>query len=138
MCECCQTDPIGTPEAEAPHPLDEPQFVSSPTGNSDPDTIALGSRHCSSHSAGASPLDPLPCSGVHVVNPPERGIQGQRNRQLRFAVIPEASPTEDAKPRHRREPTPWNSPQEEVSDEDMFYLPPQEQYDEHLNWYAPI
>ena len=74
---------------------------------------------------------------MHVVDPPERHIQGQHNRQLRFAIIPEVSPTEDAKPHLRREPTPWNSPQEEASDEDNFYLPPQEKYDEDLNWYAP-
>ena len=52
------------------------------------------------------------------------------------------SPTEDARPRLRREQTPWSSPQEEeISDEDICYLPPQvaeEQHDEHLKWYAPI
>ena len=76
-----------------------------------------------------------------MVSPPERRIRGQHNRQLRFAVIPEVSPSGDARPRLRREPTPWNSPQEDVSDEDVFYLPPpvaEEQRDEHLNWYAQI
>ena len=39
MRECPQTDPIdiGTPEAEAPHPLDKPQCILSPTGNNEPD-----------------------------------------------------------------------------------------------------
>ena len=75
-----------------------------------------------------------------MVNPPERRVQGQHNRQLCFAVIPEEPPTDDARPCLRREPTPWNSPEEELSDEDISYLPQvaKEQYDEHLNWYAPI
>ena len=141
MRECRQTDLVSIPEAEGSHPADKTQFISSLIGDNDPHTIASGSQLHSSHSAGASPPVPLLCSRVRMVNPPERRIQGQHNRQLRFALIPDESLNEDARPRLRREPTPWNSPQEEVSDEDIFYLPPQvaeEQYDEQLDWYAPI
>ena len=138
MREYCQTDPIDTPKAEAPHSLDKPPFVPSLTGNNDPDTIASASQPCSSHSAGASPPVPLPCSRVHAIGPPRRRIQGEHHSQLRFAVM---STTEDARPRLRREQTPWSSPQEEeISDEDICYLPQvaEEQHDEHLKWYAPI
>ena len=141
MGECRQTDLIRIPEAEAPHSVDRIQPISSLIGDNGPHTIASGSQLHSSHNAGALPPVPLLCSRVHMANPPERRVQGQHNRQLRFAVIPEEESTEDARPRLRREPTPWNSPEDELSDEDISYLPPQvteEQYDEHLSWYAPI
>ena len=143
MRDCRQTDPISIPEAKVAHCLEEPQFVSSLTGNNHPDTITSG---YSSYRTGASPPVPLPCSRVHVVEPPKRCIRAQHKRQLRFTVIPEVSPTEGARLRPRREQTPWSSPQEEEeSDEDIIYLPQvaevdqeREQCDEPLNWYAPI
>ena len=171
MRECRQTHPPDVPETQEPQPLDEPQYVSfnnPPTGCNDQEMKLISSAHTdldiadshppdsqlpSRRSAGAPAPDSLPCSSVHMVDPPQRHTQGQNDRQLRFTAIPEVLPSQEHEPtedaslprspkrlRPRREQTPWSSPQtEEEDDEDILYSLPQDEDVDYgfFNWYSP-
>ena len=165
MRECRQTHPTGVPKSRETRSLDSPQFLSSnnpPTGHNNlvmlpghdwaypisdthtnldiTDSHTSDSQLPSRRSAGAPPPVSLPCSSVHVVDPPQRHTQGQHNRQLRFTAIPEVLPGQQREPaedaslpcspkrlRPRREQTPWSSPQpEEEEEEDILYSLPQD------------
>ena len=178
MRECRQIHPANVPMTQGPQSLDEPPFVSfnnTPTGSNgldmkpnhhqaDPTSAAhtdldfADSHPPESHlpsrrSVGTPPPVSLPCSSVHMVDPPQRHTQGHHNRQLRFTAIPEVlpgqehEPTEDAsltrspkRFRPRREQTPWSSPQsEEDDDEGVLYSLPQDADVDYgfLDWYSP-